>query len=109
MKKISNLNVDVWKETEVCMYEDEKTLMFLAPCQAWVGNALKELEEAGIYPAGHTAVMKREDQIILGYINIAEGVIQFRKADPKYRTNEFEVMFDKDDAWLLGKLLIQII
>ena len=81
MKKISNLNVDVWKETEVCVYEDEKTLMFLAPCQAWVGNALKELEEAGIYPAGHTAVMKRDDQIVLGYINTAEGIIQFRKAD----------------------------
>lgn len=111
MKKISNLNVDVWTEKEICVYEDERWLMFFGPCQTWIGSTIKELEEAGIYMAGDTAVMKRDDQVIFGYNNFAEGIIQFIKEDPKYRTNgkEFKLMLKGPDAAMLGKLLLQII
>ena len=113
MKTINDINIDVWKETEVCRFENEHALIFLAPDQAWTRSAVNELNEAGVYLAGETAVMEYDGYVVLGFGS--EGIIRFEKKDPDVRkylikssSQDFAVTLTVNDARLLGERLTQL-
>lgn len=113
MKRINAINLDMWNETEVCRFENEHALVFLAPDQAWTRSAVEELNEAGVYLAGNTALMEYGGYIVLGFGS--EGIIRFEKTDPevrkhltKSRSQDFAVTLSQYDARLLGERLTRL-
>lgn len=103
--------LDMYKETEICRYEDKQKLMFFAPNQRWSDKCINQLKKENVFVdrySGNAVMVYDEIYVVIGTED--DGCISFMKGRHPLgysKAQDFENTYHNANVTALISLLDQ--